>query len=223
MESYVRSVSEEEATKPARIAAALAAAGIAAHPQFSFTLPDEKIALIAKCHHLETDGWLLTVRVADAGTGMVVYRVLDSDARSIERGLLRHLKAGRELRATVTPNRMPTVSGTVLARDGDVTLEMVYGPHHWVTKAPPTGTELKWCSFSFPHLSVVHSTGDPADREMLYRHLRTVIRIALGMNLVECAKGGTSLYAEFQWDARSGYKFFDISFDQVWTGTRNSL
>lgn len=221
MASYVRSVSAEETTKPARIAAVLAAAGIAAHPQFSFMLPNEKVALVAKCQELESDGWLLTIRVADTATGMVVYRVLDSDVRSIESGL-RHLKGRRELLATVTPNTMPTVSGTVLARRGDITLEMVYGPHHWVTKAPPTGIELKWCSFSFPHLSVVYSTDDPADRGRLYRHLRAVIRIGLGMNLVDCARSGSSLYAEFQWDGRSGYKFFDISFDQVWTGTRGS-
>ena len=216
MAAYSQRVAEEEAGKSVRMARVLAVAGIAPHPQFAFSLPSERVALLEKCRDLEKDGWLLTIRVADVATAAVVYRVLDSDARSVESGL-RELDDAQQLRATVTPNRLPTVSGTVLADHGDALLEMVYGPHHWLTKAPPDGTELERCWLVFPQRSVRYSTIDPAHREVLYRHLSAMIRIGLGMRLTEFARTGGSLYVEFQWDSKAGYKFFDISFDGVWT------
>jgi hypothetical protein len=209
---------KEEAEKSARMARVLAAAGLTPHPQYTFSLPTEGARLIKTCQGIEAEGWLLTVRVVGVKTGAVLYRVLDSDTRTVEAGLCR-LGQNESMLATVTPNRHPTVSGTLLARDGDAFMEMVYGPHHWLTKTPPNGIELERCTFVFPHLTVKYSTGDLAHREMLYRHLRTVIRIGLGMRLGEFADTRSSIYAEFQWDSQSGYKFFDLSCSWVWTAS----
>src|ERR1035437_1425877 len=217
MTEYARCMWKEEAEKSARMARVLAAAGLTPHPQYSFSLPTEAARLIETCQRIEMEGRLLTVRVVGVKTGAVLYRVLDSKSKTVEAGLARVGQAEPML-ATVTPNRPPTVSGTLLARDGDAFMEMVYGPHHWLTKAPPVGVELESCWFVFPPLSVRYSTLATAHREMLYRHLMTVIRIGLDMCLGEFAEARGSLYAEFQWDCRSGYKFFDISYESVWTG-----
>lgn len=222
LKEYARCMLKEESEKSARMARVLAIAGLPLHPQYRFSLPAERVRLIQACQRIELEGWLLTVRVVVVKTGAVLYRVLDSDARTVEAGLLR-LGNRDPMLATVTPNRHPTVSGTLLARDGDAFLEMVYGPHHWLTKAPRAGIEIESCWFVFPHVSVKYGTIETAHREMLYRHLRMVIRIGLGMRLGEFAETRGSIYAEFQWDARTGYKFFDLSYASVWTGPSGSV
>jgi len=218
MKEYVERVSKEEAGKAARMAMVLARAGIKPHAQYTFSLPDEISRLTETCERIETEGWLLTVRVVGLKTGAMLYRVLDSDAKTVTTAL-RRLGRDEAMLATVVPNRLPTVSGTLRAHDGDAFMEMVYGPHHWLTKAPPVGIRPERCWFVFPHVTVEYCTPETDHREMLYRHLRTVIRIGLGMRLGEFAETRSSMYAEFQWDSRSGYKFFDISYAWVWTGS----
>lgn len=222
MSKYAGSMWKEEAEKSARIEEVLRSAGLKPHPQYTFSLPAETARLIETCKRIEMEGWLLTVRVVNVKTGNLLYRVLDSDSRTVEAGLVR-LGKNKALLVTVTPNRPPTVSGTLCASNGDAFMEMVYGPHHWLTKAAPDGVELQRCWFAFPHLSVSYGTLQTDHREMLYRHLTTVLRIGLGMSLGEFAETRSSLYAEFQWDSRSGYKFFDISYASVWTGSTASV
>jgi len=221
LNGYAQCMLKEEAAKSARIRKVLAAAGMEPHPQYTFSLPTEWDKCLETCQRIESAGWLLTVRVTDSTTGTLVYRVLDSDMRTVEAGL-GQLRQKKAIVATVTPNRNPTVSGTLVARDGDAVVEMVYGPHHWLTKIPPAGVELQRCWFTFPHISVKYNTSETSQREMMFRHLRTVIRITLGMRLSEFAETCSSVYSEFQWDSRSGYKFFDISYSWVWTGSSGS-
>jgi hypothetical protein len=136
----------------------------------------------------------------------------------VEEGLY-HLDQNETMLVSLTPNKRPEVSGTLLARDGDALMEMVYGPHHWLTKAPPSCVELQRCWFMFPHISVKYSTSETAHRKVLFEHLKTMIRITLGIGLGEFRERFDSVYAEFQWDSKSGYRFFEISYSWVWTGS----
>jgi hypothetical protein len=218
MESaFTSSMREEENRKPGRLSQALEDAGILPPEQYTFNFPKEERELFERCHRLERSGWKLTVRAVCAETGILLFRVLDSDVKSVEVGLL-SLQRKKPISVTITPNKDPVISATLLARNGNAVMEMVYGPHHWVTKAPPPGIEIVRCWFGFPHFSVQYSTEDMEKRAMLFRHFTAVIRIGLGMRLREFADTQSSLYAEFQWHYESGYKFFDISWSWVWTG-----
>jgi hypothetical protein len=215
---YALSMAREEGDKRERLEGILEAAGVAPHAEYTFALPAQLGEFIDMCRQLEVDGWLLTVRVVAAGSRRVVYRILDADTSAITAGL-RTLAEGDGLLATVTPNRIPTVSGTMVARDGNAVMELVAGPHHWLTKAAPVGNTAETCWFTFPHVSVRYSTADPRRREILYQHLTSVTRIGLNLSLRQLAEARSSIYAEFQWDRVSGYRFFDISYSWVWTGS----
>ncbi len=213
--AYVSATLKEEVEKPGRLARVLASAGLVPQKQYSFSLPHDFGTLIRKCEELEAAGWRLTIRVVGGQSGRVVYRALDGDTRSIEEGL-RSLPR-QEMAATLTPNKVPALSGTVLIRSGDVVMEVVDGPHHWLTKAPPTGSRIDRCWFAFPHVSTQYSMEDRDRRAVLYQHLRTIIEICLGCDLRGCAAEQRSLYAEFQWHPQLGYRFFEVSFSWVWT------
>lgn len=215
---YARRLLNEEATKAERIAFALAAAGVTTHPQYRFALPEESAALLATCRRLEASGWLLTVRIAERASGVVVFRVVDSDMQTVAAGV-GDLSEGTALSATVTPNTLPALSGTLIVRQGNAYLEVVRGPHHWLTKAPPDGVVVEKCWFLCPHHYVSYSTESPSARRMMYRQLKAVVRIGLDMRLKDMAESRSSVYVEFQWSPTGGYRFFEISFSWVWTSS----
>jgi len=199
----------------------LAAAGVRMHKTYLFTLPREAEGCIAVCRDLEATGWVLTVRIVDVNDGSLVFRTVDSDAGPIATAVAR-LPLNHLYTATITPNKNATISGTILVRKGDACMEMIYGPHHWLTKSAPEGVTVLRCWYCFPHCSVRYSTDQLDYRLALFQNLRDVVRIALGMSLRQLSHTRSALYVEYQWNQELGYKFFDCSYSEVWTGGFNT-
>ncbi|MDA8162243.1 MAG: hypothetical protein M0022_04960 [Desulfobacteraceae bacterium] len=218
-EVFAKALLKEDAGKKARLASTLAASGVTLNKEFVFIVPQEKDKLVKISHQMERAGWKLTFRIINPNDRRLVFRALDKDAQAISDAIAR-LDLSRQWIVSVSPNKDPLFSGTVLMSEGDVYMEMVYGPHNWLTKVSPEGVTIFSCWYCLPHVSVQYSTTDQERRLTLYRCLNDVARIMLGMSLRQISETKKSLYAEFQWHKDLGYRFFDCSFSWAWSGKR---
>lgn len=206
---------EQERQKQDRLATLSASIGLPLYETHTYQLPDERGRMVRLCGELEKAGWKLSVRLLDARDGHLLLRDVDVGAKA----LAATVRAPRFQRCTarVSPYKEPTTSGTVLVDSGDALLEMVNGPHYWLTKLPPKGVSIVRCWYRFPSPSVQYSTADPAERLVLLQSLRDVVRMALGVTLRQLSEIQTSLYAEYHWRSDLGYKFLECSYSWVWT------
>jgi hypothetical protein len=214
---FVRAVMAEDERKLARLETLSRSIGLPLYETHSFELPEGIPRVIGLCSTLVKAGWKLSFRLMDTNDRRLLFRDVDADVRTVVAAIGSQPR-GQQCIARVSPYKEPTISGTVLVASGDALLEMVYGPHYWLTKVPPEGVAILSCWYRFPHLSVQHSTDDLQERVVLYRSLRNVVRIALGVSLRQLPEVRSSLYAEYHWRRDLGYRFLECSYSSAWTG-----
>src|SRR5208282_3170183 len=173
------------------------------------------------CRDLEGAGWKLSFRLTGED-GRLLFRDVDADTPTIA-AIMAHLPRPHRSTARVSPYKEPTISGSVLVTSESARLELLYGPHYWLTKGAPSGTRILSCWYRSPYLSVQYSTEDAKQRAILFRHFTDVLRMALGINIRTLAEISPSLYAEYHWRNDVGYRFLECSYSWAWTGTGSGL
>jgi len=217
-EIFARSLLKEEEGKLARLTSLSATIGLPVYETFEFLLPTQAEKLLRLVSHLTRDQWKLSCRMMNVVDGRLVFRHLDIDV-NIATAAIAEIPQDQRCTASISPYKEPTISGTALVSRGNANLEMVYGPHFWLTKAAPEGIDVLRCWYSFPSVSIRYSTPDPAERLTLFVHLKRVLDITLGLSIKHVRDAESALYAEYHWRADLGYRFLDCSYSRVWTGS----
>jgi len=214
--AFSRALMEEERRKQTRLATLSASIGLPLYETHTYHLPGDRGRMDRRCAELEKAGWKLSVRLLDTRDGQLLLRDVNVAAKALA-ATVRDPHFER-CTALVSPYKDPTTSGTVLVSSGDALLEMVNGPHYWLTKSPPEGVSILRCWYRFPSPSVQYSTDDPAERLQLFQSLRDVVRMTVGVSLRQLSEIRSSLYAEYHWRSDLGYRFLECSYSSVWTG-----
>ena len=211
---FARDLLVEEVSKTNRLSEMSSGFGLPIYETYNFILPNEVESCRALCNDRKKNGWKLSLRFSDL-QGQLIFRHLDMDLDDVMAAIenLEHLD---RFEIRVDPYKIPTISGTIWVRHGDVHLELVCGPHKWLTKAAPQANSVFSCSYNY--LSVKYSTDDLNTRRILFRCLKDVVRITLGLNIRQLPEIQQSVYAEFHWHKSLGYRFLECSFSSVWTG-----
>jgi hypothetical protein len=216
-ESFAQAVLKEDESKLKRLAALSVEIGLPILDTFDFVLPAESEELLHLISRLSKADWKLTFRLTRSTDGILVYRDLDITVQAAA-AIIATIPQELQYFGRLSPYKPAVISGTVLVSQGNICLELVHGPHFWLTKGTPDGVAILRCSYDFPYLSLRYSLEDPNQRLMLLRHLRDVVRLTLGLSIKQLAETPTSLYAEYLWREDLGYRFLDCSFSRVWTG-----
>ena len=216
-ETFVRALVTEEEAKLSRLNWLSAALGLPVYQTFEYTLPLGRKRILERIGCEIAAGWKVSVRVMDLQDARLIYRNLDVDVGSVSAFIDKNPRGGR-YSLTVSPYKEPRISGTLLVRNGDACLEMVDGPHFWLTKGMPDSVIVDRCWYGFPGVSVEYSTTDAERRARLCVHLRSVVALTLGVNIRHMPELGGSLYAEYHWREDLGFRFLDCSYSPVWTG-----
>jgi len=219
---YANALLEEEYNKESRLIYLSNTIGLPVYNTFHFILPEEMHKLMSLCNESLNDGWKLSLRLMDSKNEQLLFRNLDVDTKDVLSATER-LSSIDVINASIRPYKTPTISGTLLINHSDVLLEIVFGPHNWLTKSPPLGFTIYNCKYCFPHLSVKYSIEDTNLRGTLYRILQDVIMIVFGLSLRQLSEVDNSVYAEFIWLEDLGYKFYECSFSDVWTDVKVNM
>jgi len=185
----------------------------------TFTVPDESDIIMDYCRAKIKDGWKLSVRIMDQDEKDLLFRSLDETDINLA---INKVSGHKAYKATVSPYKNPTISGTITMRSNETLLEMVYGPHYWLTKYAPDENDIIRCSYGFPHLSLKYSTNNPNLRSITYRVFKDMIHILCAMEIHQLSERELSVYAEFVWHESIGYKFFECSYSRIWTGNKEN-
>lgn len=215
--AFARAIMEEDELKLARLATLSQSMGLPLYETYSFVLPEGTARVVDLCSELAKAGWKLSVRLMGTSDRRLLFREVDASVAMLVAAMAT-LSGDQQCIAHISPFKEPTISGTVLVVSGDAFLEMVYGPHYWLTKAPPEGVVIFRSWYRLPHLSVRYSTDAVQQRIVLLRSLRDIVRIALGLNLRQLPETRSFLYAEYHWRSDLGYRFLDCSYSGAWTG-----
>lgn len=209
----------EEASKHDRLRKMSETLGLPVYDRYIFQLPmDEGKCADCVRNITESGFWNVALRVSSPSTRLLLRELnVDLDRFTELRETIRKFpKAVVEL----TPYREPDRSGSLLIDGHRAILEMVEGPHFWITKFAVDHRDLMSCSFRFPFTSIRYSVDDPLRRSLLYRTFKYVTGLLAGSRVRDVCIESTGLYAEFHWHAGLGYKFIECSYDPVWTATR---
>lgn len=120
---------------------------------------------------------------------------------------------------SLTPYREPDVSGTLWKRDDQLIVELVAGPHFWISKRTLQGVPVVIARASpvSPFL-LLDPAGPAADELRLRRIALQAIRHVFGRGLAAVLDFESKAYAEFHWFKAGGMRFIECSFAQGWTG-----
>lgn len=215
LQRFSQAIRLEEAGKEHRLRRLAQHIGLPVYEVRSFRFPDDAGALETCCREMCAEfGWRLAVRVVE--NGQLLLRELDiTPERTIKE--CNRLYGNQSLVVTVTPYRVPELSGTFWVRDGQVLLEVAMGPHFWLSKWAPPEEEVLRCWVSPTATSVAYSTVDLERRRLLFHTATAVSRHTLGCSLRLAATMALAVYAEFHWHATLGYRFIECSFSPTWT------
>ncbi|MGY3347200.1 hypothetical protein ACVI1I_006211 [Bradyrhizobium sp. USDA 4459] len=216
---FFADLQREENEKAVRLSHMSEAVGLPIYPTATFRLPDELPAFVEACRETTLfHGWQLAIRFAHV-SGRVVYRRLGITADDALEAARAYNGSGPII-ARVAPYREPERSGTLWVQGGEVLLELVLGPHYWISKWGPTTDPVLRCRFSPYCIHGQYSTCDLGSRELLYRSASAALRSIFGCNLRQVTRCGYSVYAEFHWHRNVGYRYIDCSFSTRWTASR---
>jgi hypothetical protein len=208
----------EELSKSKRLNALAEQIGLPIYDVREYKLPQEIEPYRIRCADITRDGtWRIAIRFARPPLYDAFVRVLGADLAEALQAAEAHKTASAFI-AQVTPYRTPDQSGTLLVRRGEARLELVFGPHSWISKAPPTQDAIIICNYELPDLSIQYSVDKTDVRQLMYRHLVEVVRMVLGYGISGLRESGLSVYTEFHWHKHIGYRFLECSFSPVWTG-----
>lgn len=216
---YANALLEEEFSKKARLKDLSNTLGLPIYDTFHFILPNENNIFIDLCNKKIKNGWKLSLRLMDLKEEQLLFRNLDINIKEVL-SLIERLNKIETIKASIRPYKTPSVSGTLLINQSDVLLEIIFGPHDWLTKSPPMGVTIFRCWYQFPHMSVNYSTNNPQLRLTMYRLLKDVVIIVFNLEIHQLSEIEKSVYAEFIWHESLGYKFYECSFSNVWTDKR---
>jgi hypothetical protein len=214
--SFGLAVLDEDEEKLGRVRSLAATIGLPILDTLVFRLPSDANHLFHAISKQLEGGWNVSFRVMNEDSGALVFRDLDVDVKAVKSELSK-LPSGHKFRASISPYKPASISGTLLVRPDDLVLEIVYGPHFWLTKSLPDGVQMFRCCYTAPDVSVRYSTGDAKHRAILHRHLEDITRLALGLNIRHAREAGRPVYAEYIWREDFGYRFLDCSYASVWT------
>ncbi len=217
---FAHALLKEESSKTERLIILANTIGLPIYETFQFILPNDLKDFMNLCEKKIKDGWKLSLRYMDINEEQLLFRHLDIDVNGAV-AAIEKLNNTQIVKANISPYKIPSISGTLIIRESDVLLEMVFGPHYWITKLPPKGITIHRCWYYFPKSSIKYSSIDPQIRFTLFRILKDVVEIVFGLRVQQLSEVEKSVYAEFGWQESLGYKFFDCSFSQVWTGIIN--
>jgi hypothetical protein len=176
-------VLDEDEEKLGRVRSLAATIGLPILDTLVFRLPSDANHLFHAISKQLEGGWNVSFRVMNEDSGALVFRDLDVDVKAVKSELSK-LPSGHKFRASISPYKPASISGTLLVRPDDLVLEIVYGPHFWLTKSLPDGVQMFRCCYTAPDVSVRYSTGDAKHRAILHRHLEDITRLALGLKQV---------------------------------------
>jgi hypothetical protein len=211
-------LTNQESKKWARLRHAAVTLSLPIYEQQTFRLPFETNRLICACRRSSAEGLEISLRLETEASRELIYRDVRLDISTLPSILLKHTQNGIFV-ATISPYIEPAISGTLLVQQSHAYLELVKGPHYWLTKAIPhrNCADLLHCRYTPPLLSVKYSTKDPLARACLYRHFSRTVRLTLGFSLRDLRVEEMSVYAEFHWTKRMGYRFLEWSQSSAWT------
>lgn len=212
---FFQRIMEEDKKKASRLKTLCDTVSLPLYSNYVFIMPDEQEHVISLCNSLVNSGWKLSVKLS-ATDGPVIFRDVDVDVQTVVLAIAR-LPDRRQCIVRVNPYKEPTISGTVLVTTQGARLEMVYGPHYWLTKAAPSDVTVFSCWYVFPYLSIKYSTADEQQRTSIYRNFRDIVHLTLGSDIRRLSDIGRTVYAEYSWRSDLGYRFFDCSYSKAWT------
>ena len=208
---------EEEKSKVDRLRQLSISIGLPIYRSRIFSLPSDCDDYVQACYEITNSGeWNIALRFMVAPDYRSVFRQLGADLESALAAMDK-FKNTEGCIVRVSPYRIPEKCGTLWIQRGRVTLEVAAGPHTWISRTPPEHGILQSCSFTFPFISLKHSTTDSSKRLKIYRMLREVIGIVCGCKLSMLPDIQVSVYAEFHWHQSVGYCFIECSFSEAWT------
>ncbi|WP_271591281.1 hypothetical protein [Bradyrhizobium sp. CCBAU 65884] len=220
LDEFFADIQREESEKAARLARLSTEIGLPIYPTKTFRLPEEFVSFSDAARKITSSGdWQLAVRLADP-RGRIVYRRLGVAVDAAIRAA-NNYSFDKPLVAVVTPYRESERSGTLWAKEGEVLLELVLGPHYWISKwAPPTQEVLR-CRFSPFWISGQYSTANIRHRKLLHDSAASAVRLIFGYSLGQVMTLGLSVYAEFHCHRTIGYRFIECSVSKGWTACRS--
>lgn len=218
---YANALLEEEFNKHSRLKQLSNSIGLPIYKNYYFILPKDIKLFENFCDEKLKKGWKLSLRLMDSKEEQLLFRNLDVDTKEALIAVEK-LSGVNIIKANIRPYKIPSISGTLLVSHSDILLEIVFGPHNWLTKSLPVGTTIYNCRYIFPHLTVKYSTEEPNMRINLYRILKDIVDIVFGLSIRQLAEIDKSVYAEFIWNEEIGYRFYECSFSDVWTDFRIS-
>ena len=218
--AFADTLLREEDEKVARLTQISAQTGLPIYQSFRFKLHSESAAFHESCLKITTNSkWQLAIRVNRVDTGKVLFRGLGISAQEAL-AVVNELQTGDISIATVTPYRTPARSGTLLIKDGRVTMEFAFGPHTIISKGSGDGGNLFNCSYGPFSESIKYSTADEKIRAILFEMLKQSVKLVLGFNFKEVPKWKGAVYAEFHWHEDIGFRFIECSFSPAWVGKK---
>jgi hypothetical protein len=206
----------EEAQKVDRLERLSTEISLPIYESSRFVLHSEFDAYQKRCLKITNDSaWQLAIRINRAGSGEVLFRAVGISAEEAI-AAVKELPVGDTCVATVTPYKLPARSGTLLRVNGQLIMELVFGPHMMISKGIADAGDLFHCSYGpFTH-SVKYSTTDENTRVILFAMFQKATKSIFGSNLRDAADWNESVYAEFHWHKNIGFRFIECTFSPAW-------
>jgi hypothetical protein len=212
---FFSKLQKEEHEKAVRLADLGRSIGLPVYPTV-FVAASDREGLVTRIQELVEGGkWDLAVKITDE-TGEAVYRRLGI---LMEDAIAAADAAPPGSLVSLMPYREPDVSGIIWKRPEQLLVELVKGPHFWITKWAPPGVQVMLGRAS-PISPILEFSPDPfsAERELFARVTRTALRHLFGRGLQAVLALDVKVYAEFHWFHVGGARFIECSFSDAWTG-----
>ncbi len=211
---FLRKMWQEESVKVDRLKTLSQNWGLPIYQFYEFLLPEQRQEFISTCKSIIENNWGLALRYSTPDTGRVVFRELNAN---LNIAIQYSENLSGKMLARVSEYKVPNISGTLHVSRGNLNLEMVYGPHEWLTKSPPEGISIYRGKYHKSDLSVKYSTDDQYIREDIYKCIKTSLWLVSHLRIRELSDNPISIYAEFHWHTAHGIRFIECSFSDAWT------
>ena len=212
---FKRALIDEERNKTKRLDELAASLRLPVYDVRRFSMPMQIKQYLHRCDEILGDGWTVAIRFSRFHDTLPFFRYLGADRAVAVKAAKRFSNLSPHV-AVVTPYKIPEWSGTFTISKGRLHLELVSGPHNWITKAAPTDVQLFWCSTNDCG-SLQHSEVEVSCRQLLSRTMLDMTRLLFGCGPRALVHTDAIAYAEFHWHSGIGYRFIDCSFSRAWT------
>lgn len=212
---FFSELQKEEEEKASRLAGLARTIGLPIYPH-ELVPAGDAVRLRTLAQELMGSGaWNLAIKITDP-SGEAIYRRLGIGPD--EAATAASMCPPHSL-VSLMPYRDPDISGIIWKRPEQLLVEMVEGPHFWITKWAPPGVTVLLGRAS-PISPFLEFSPEPSDaqREDFARVTSTALRHLFGRGLQAVLALDSKAYAEFHWFRRTGMRFIDCSFSDAWVG-----